>query len=128
MKQSLNQELARTGETLAVDYLVTNGYNVLCRNFRVKQGEIDIIVEKNQHLIFVEVKTRSYHSIQTALDNVSYTKQKHISRVAQVYCKQNPQYDKFNTRFDVIVLLFNARNEEFSIHHFPDAFLPIADQ
>lgn len=128
MKQSLNQELARTGENLAVDYLVTNGYNVLCRNFRVKQGEIDIIVEKNQHLIFVEVKTRSYHSIQTALDNVSYTKQKHISRVAQVYCKQNPQYDKFNTRFDVIVLLFNARNEEFSIHHFPDAFLPIADQ
>lgn len=127
MKITSNQELARAGENRAVDYLVTNSYNVICRNFRVKQGEIDIIVEKNQHLIFVEVKTRSYHSIQSALDNVSYTKQRHITRVAQAYCKQNPQFDNHNTRFDVIVVLYDAKNDEFSIEHFPDAFLPITN-
>jgi putative endonuclease len=125
MKNISKQELAQTGESLAADFLVTNGYKVLCRNFRVKQGEIDLIVEKDQQLIFVEVKTRSYHSIQSALENVSHKKQTHISNVAQVYCKQNPEFGKYNTRFDVIVVLFDAATGSYNISHYPDAFLPV---
>jgi putative endonuclease len=125
MKRITKQELAKIGEEIAAEYLVTNGYNVLCSNFRVKQGEIDIIVEKDQQLVFVEVKTRSYHSIQSAIENVSYTKQRHISTVAQIYCNQNPQYGNYNTRFDVIVVLRDATHESYRVHHFEDAFLPI---
>jgi len=109
MLKRSNQDLARLGEKLAAKYLVTNGYKLICSNFRVKQGEIDLIVEKDQQLIFVEVKTRSYHSIESAIANVSYRKQVHITRVAQVYCKQNPQFDNYNTRFDVIIVFYSAR-------------------
>ncbi len=121
------QELAKIGENLAGKYLLSKGYKVLCRNYRTKQGEIDLIVEKDQQLIFVEVKSRRYHSIDSAVASVSYRKQLHITKVAQVYCKQNPHFDKHNTRFDVIVLLYNARTEEFTIHHMIDAFLPVLD-
>ena len=114
------------GENVAASYLVTNGYNVVCRNFRVKQGEIDLIVEINQHLIFVEVKTRSYHSMESALANVNYRKQVHISRVAQEYCRQNSQFDNHNTRFDVIIVFRDKRNDTFSVKHFIDAFLPVS--
>jgi len=113
------------GENVAASYLVTDGYSVVCRNFRVKQGEIDLIVEKNQQLIFVEVKTRSYHSIVSALANVNYRKQVHITRVALEYCRQNPQFDNYNTRFDVIIVLRDKRNDSFSVKHFSDAFLPV---
>lgn len=125
MKDTFKQNLARTGESLASDYLVTNGYKVLCKNFRVKHEEIDLIVEKDQQLIFVEVKTRSYHSIQSALENVSFKKQRHISNVAQIYCKQNSQFSKHNTRFDVIVVLFDKATDSYNVHHFVDAFMPV---
>jgi len=127
MKSISKLKLAKYGEDLAAEYLITAGYQVLCRNFRIKQGEIDIIVEKDQQLIFVEVKTRSYHSIQSALDTINFTKQMHISRVAQVYCKQNPQFGKHNTRFDVIAVIFDQNSESFNIHHYPDAFVPITE-
>ncbi|MCB5270384.1 MAG: YraN family protein [Candidatus Cloacimonetes bacterium] len=125
MVQISKQDLARMGENVAASYLVTDGYSVVCRNFRVKQGEIDLIVEKNQQLIFVEVKTRSYHSIVSALANVNYRKQVHITRVALEYCRQNPQFDNYNTRFDVIIVLRDKRNDSFSVKHFSDAFLPV---
>lgn len=125
MIKRTKQELARLGENLAANYLVSSGYEVVYRNFRVQQGEIDLIVEKDQQLVFVEVKTRSYHSINSAIANVNHRKQIHISRVAQLYCKQNPQFDKYNTRFDVIVVLNNRRDDTFSIKHFSDAFLPV---
>ncbi|MDI3504332.1 MAG: putative endonuclease [Candidatus Cloacimonadota bacterium] len=128
MQKKSKQDLGQLGENLAAKFLVSNGYKLLCRNFRIKQGEIDLIVEKDQQLIFVEVKTRSYHSMQSAIANVSYRKQAHISRVAQVYCKQNPQFDKYNTRFDVIIVFYNAREDSCSIKHLVDAFLPVLEE
>jgi len=74
IKYSL-QNFSRIGEDLAARYLVTNGYSVVCRNFRKRCGEIDLIVEKDQHLIFCEVKTRTSHSIESALSSVSFSKQ-----------------------------------------------------
>lgn len=118
-------DLAKAGEEAAANYMLHKGYRIICRNFRVQQGEIDLIVEKDQQLIFVEVKTRKYHSIESAIASVNYRKQAHISRVAQIYCSQNPQYRNHNTRFDVITALYDDSIESFSIKHFEDAFLPV---
>ncbi|MCB5265860.1 MAG: YraN family protein [Candidatus Cloacimonetes bacterium] len=127
MDKISKQDLARLGENVAASYLVSNGYSVVCKNFRVQQGEIDLIVEKNQQLIFVEVKTRSYHSMDSVLANVNYRKQLHISRVAQEYCRQNPQFDNYNTRFDVIIVFRDKIHGSFSVKHFIDAFLPVSE-
>ena len=115
------------GENLAAKYLERQGYRLVCRNYRCRQGEIDLIVEKDQQLIFVEVKTRSYHSISAAVENISLKKKQRISRTAYLYLKQNPQYGKYNTRFDAIIILRDKGQDSFRIHHFEDAFEPILE-
>lgn len=45
-------------ETLACEYLTRHGYQILCRNFRCRQGEIDIITRDRDYLVFIEVKYR----------------------------------------------------------------------
>lgn len=125
MRKLTNLQLAKIGENAAADFLATNGYTVICRNFRCNLGEIDIIVEKDQHLIFVEVKTRSHHSMNLALDNIGFRKQRKISQVAYTYINQNPQFGKHNTRFDAIIVFYHSATASCEIHHFPDAFVPI---
>ena len=125
MNSYSKQDLARLGEDLALKFLITSGYVIVCRNYLCQFGEIDLIVEKDQHLVFVEVKTRSYHSLQSALDNITYRKQVKISQTAQVYCNQNPAYSKHQTRFDVIVVFYDSRDNTFKVQHLIDAFLPI---
>src|SRR5215216_1342511 len=52
-------ETGREGETLAANFLVAKGYEIVARNYRYRRGEIDLIVRKDDWLLFVEVKTRS---------------------------------------------------------------------
>jgi putative endonuclease len=52
-------ETGNKGETLAADFLVEKGFQILERNYRYKHAEIDLIVQKNDWVLFIEVKTRS---------------------------------------------------------------------
>ncbi len=125
MKINLRNIIAQTGENIAATYLVSHGYKVIYRNYRQPCGEIDLIVEKNQHLIFAEVKTRSSHSIASALDAVSYNKQKRITKTAQLYINQNPVFANHIFRFDVLVVFYYPDTDTYSVKHFEDAFLPV---
>ncbi|NLK49443.1 MAG: YraN family protein [Candidatus Cloacimonetes bacterium] len=125
MLDKSTKSLARTGENLAAKYLLNKGYTLKCKNFRSKTGEIDLIMQDNQHLVFIEVKTRRYHSIDAALENINYTKRKRISQTAVQYINQNPKYGKLQTRFDIVVLIYDEYTNTFSIKHLPDAFHPV---
>lgn len=57
MDKNSPYQISRLGEELAAKYLVSKGYTLLSKNFRTKNGEIDIIVHNDTHLVFVEVKT-----------------------------------------------------------------------
>jgi len=115
----------RIGEDNAAKYLLGKGYELLCKNFRIKNGEIDIITRNQSHLIFVEVKTRRYHSIDAALQTITWTKRRNISRAAQEYINRNPDYAKLQTRFDIVLVFYEERSNSFSVKHFPDAFYPV---
>ena len=121
------RELFKIGENIAAAHLLRSGYTEVCRNFSRPCGEIDLIVEKDQRLIFCEVKTRTSHSMQRALSSVAYTKQKKISKTAQIYISQNPQYSNYIFRFDVLVVFYFPITDSFSVHHMEDAFYPILD-
>ena len=121
------QNFSRIGEDLAARYLVTNGYSVVCRNFRKRCGEIDLIVEKDQHLIFCEVKTRTSHSIESALSSVSFSKQRKITRAAQLYINENPNFGNYIFRFDVILVFYYESTDTFKVIHYEDAFPPLLD-
>ena len=91
-------------ETLACEYLIRHGYQILCRNFRCRQGEIDIIARDRDYLVFIEVKYRHDEHEGDPAEAVDYRKQKKISRVAEYYCWKKQKLNQ-PCRFDVICVL-----------------------
>ncbi len=96
-----NQNLGKLGEDLAVRYLTAEGYQIIQRNFLCRQGEIDIIVSKDEELIFVEVKTRTSLKYGDPIEAVTETKQKHIKKAIKYYLYKNSLNNSF-IRIDVI--------------------------
>jgi len=76
-------ELGKLGEELATIFLQKNGYNIHERNWRFKKGELDIIAEKNERMVFVEVKTRASDWFAKPTANVDIRKQRQITRAAR---------------------------------------------
>ncbi len=93
----------KKGEQRAAAYLRLKGYRILEKNYRVPQGEIDLIVRKNDTLVFVEVKTRRGKAQGTPLEAVSSHKVRRLGAAAAVYLSQSPQ-PPVACRFDVVTL------------------------
>lgn len=92
------------GESAAVKYYRKNGYDILTVNYRTRQGELDIVVEKNKQIVIAEVKTRSQNSIATAKEFVTHSKQQRIILAANSYLAVNNILER-NIRFDVIEVI-----------------------
>jgi len=91
------------GETIASNYLEKHGYKILEKNFKTKFGEIDIIAEKGNYIIFVEVKFRKNPDYGKAEEAVNIQKLKKIYYASQFYL--NNIYKKHkNPRIDVIAI------------------------
>jgi putative endonuclease len=113
--------LGRRGEDLAHRYLQRIGYAVIARNFRPgTDSEIDIVAQKADAIVFVEVKSRrsaEYGAPERAMDS---EKQKHIARAARTYTtRAGIEWNR--VRFDVISVVFTKPP---SILHQQDAFFP----
>ena len=78
------------GEDIAAKYLIDKGYRIIFRNFRYgKQGEIDIIAEIGDILVFIEVKTRSNSNFGKAIEQISRKKILLWRRAAEGYMFKN---------------------------------------
>ena len=85
-------------------YLLSKGVRICERNFRCRQGEIDIIGYDGAYLVFFEVKYRSSGSKGTAAEAVGYAKQKRICRVADYYRVMHQCREDTPIRFDVVAV------------------------
>ena len=112
------QTFGKLGEDKAADYLQQQGYNIVARNYRYKQSEIDLICIKDRLLVFVEVKTRSSKAFGEPESFVSLRQQKAIIRAAEVYIQEVNW--KEDIRFDIIAIYKKGVEEELT--HLPDAF------
>jgi putative endonuclease len=74
--------LGRSGEQAAAEYLETEGFRLLARNWRCADGEIDIVAVDRQTLVVCEVKTRSGNRYGTPLESVSRLKRNRLRRLA----------------------------------------------
>ena len=92
-------------ETRAVEYLVSQGVEVLERNFRCRQGEIDIVCRDGSYLVFVEVKYRTSLRKGAPEEAVGIAKQKVICRVADYYRCTHGIGQSVAVRYDVIAVL-----------------------
>lgn len=110
-----NKIKGQRGEDLSAAFLKKNGYKILCRNYRNKIGEIDIIAEKKNCIIFVEVKARSSAMFGLPSEAVDDKKQAKIRRVAEVFMLDK-KYQNKEVCFDVIEVL------DDEINHIENAF------
>ncbi|MBQ74440.1 MAG: YraN family protein [Gammaproteobacteria bacterium] len=89
-------------ESRALAHLESNGCQFLVRNYRTKAGEIDIIVQDNQTLVFVEVRYRSDSSRGTGAETVTHGKRLKIIKTAERFLATHKQFRNMPCRFDVI--------------------------
>lgn len=113
-----HNELGEIGEQLAVDYLSRNGFVILERNFIYDKAEVDIIAQKDQKIIIVEVKTRNSAFFGDPQDFVTKAKIKLLVKAANEYIISNNI--EMEARFDIIAILKNQHVEQ--IEHFENAF------
>jgi putative endonuclease len=97
-------ELGRRGEKLAAEHLIASGFEIVERNWRCSQGEIDIVATKDSELVFVEVKTRSSLAYGHPLEAITVRKLARLRRLAAAWCEAHPGHH-FAIRIDAIAIL-----------------------
>ena len=83
------RKIGALGERIAADYLEQQGYRVRERNFRSQEGEIDIIAEKDDFLVFVEVRTRRSSSFVTPEESLTRSKIERLINLSQSYIQSH---------------------------------------
>ena len=113
-----NIKKGNEGEDLAVAFLEQKGFTVLERNYRYKRSEIDLIVKRENWLVFIEVKTRTSTAFGYPEEFVDAHKKKMIFQGALNYMIEEDWQG--NVRYDIVAIHFRADQPE--IHHIEDAF------
>lgn len=112
------------GEISACSYLKHHGYKIVERNYSNKYGEIDIIAQKQNRMVFVEVKTRSGTDFGNPSDAVDFRKQNRITNTAKLYIVENELDLDF--RFDIIEVFYKQSVfggfKTVKINHYENAF------
>jgi len=109
----------REGERLAANYLTSAGMQILERNFRIREGEIDLIVMDGTTLVFVEVKSGHSDAFGEPETWVNPRKQRQIGKVAAAYL-QAKEIENVDCRFDVVAVTFTQGKPH--IKHIENAF------
>lgn len=115
-----NREWGNIAEQIACDYLVSEGYAIRERNWRIgNRIEIDIIAQVGTTIVFVEVKARKGNFIMPD-DAVDTAKRKKLIKGGDIYLRS---LDKFYYyRLDIITI--TGTPESYKLEHLKDAFLP----
>lgn len=114
------QQLGAFGERVAVAHLEANGYRIRERNFRIREGEVDIIAERRGTLVFVEVRTRRGETFGSAAESVTASKAARILAAAQAYVQATEDCPA-DQRIDVIALSLTSDGRVLSLEHIEGA-------
>lgn len=101
-------EVGAWGEQVAAAYLESRGFSVLERNFRSREGEIDIVARDGDCLVFVEVRTRSGSGFGSPEESVTAAKKRKLVEVAQAYLQSRPGLPP-SWRIDVVAVELGPR-------------------
>lgn len=109
----------RAGERIAAFFLQKNGYQILDKNFRQRNGEIDIVAleKESQTLVFIEVKTRRSNKFGRPIEAITPWKLKSLIRVAQYYKLTHAKLPEI-MRIDAISIMLANDGKPVEIEHF----------
>jgi putative endonuclease len=117
-----NIKIGNIGEKIACLFLIKNGYKIISKNTRISHKEIDIIVEKNNQLRFIEVKTtysKNNRSTNKPEDYLSFKKIKLLKAAIYEYCLILAKNEE-NVHLDLIAINIIKTKKIANIKHFLD--------
>jgi putative endonuclease len=97
--------LGQQGEQAVADWYTANGYEVLVRNWRCREGELDLILRRGRAFVFCEVKTRASTAFGEPVEAVTRVKQARIRRLAARWLEHEAPMRARSIRFDVASVL-----------------------
>lgn len=110
-----NRSTGLWGESLAADYLASNGYDILERNVRTPYGEIDLVTRQASVTVFVEVKTRRSTRYGNPEESITAAKRLHLLSAIESYLQIHPELDG-EWRVDVIALQISSKTAPMLTH------------
>jgi putative endonuclease len=113
------QRFGDAGEKAAEDLLAADGYRVVARKHRCPRGEVDLVLERGELLVFVEVRTRATASFGAPEETIGAEKQRRIVRAARDFLARWRGQPR-GARFDVVAVLDRPGAPE--VMHIPNAF------
>ena len=114
--------IGKQAEELALVHLKAQGLKEITRNFRCRMGEVDLVMQDGDCLVFAEVRFRNRNSHASAAASVDRHKQRKIIRTAAAFLGRYPQFSNCTVRFDVIGL--DKSGNQTSLRWIRDAFRP----
>lgn len=121
-KTSLTTEGARA-ESWAQNYLERQGLQIVAKNYRTRRGEIDLIMQHRDTLVFVEVRLRTHKQFASAARSIDHRKQQRIISAAHHYLQHRGLWEKIPCRFDAICLGKDADNSDsYQVEWLQNAF------
>ncbi len=113
--------LGARGEQLAVEHLTAQGLVVLDRNWRCREGELDVVATDGATVVVVEVKTRTGTGYGTPEESVTPRKLARIRRVTQRWLSEH-RVGWVEVRFDVVAVLVDRRTGSAQVTHLRGVF------
>jgi putative endonuclease len=125
-----SRQRGNLAERMTEAYLTAQGLQSIERNYHCRQGEVDLVMEDKNTLVFIEVRYRCGSAFGEAVETVGYQKQKKIIRAAQHYLHRHQLSEKINVRFDIVGLqpkfkskpLEDAREADLNFRWIKNAF------
>lgn len=116
------QTLGNAAEEFAQRFLEARGFRLVAANYRCRQGEIDRVMQRDELLVFVEVRLRRHAGFGGAAGSVTRAKQQKIIASAQAFLHHHPGFSSCNCRFDVLAV--QAGMDGWTVDWLPAAFTP----
>ncbi|MCK4697204.1 MAG: YraN family protein [Dehalococcoidia bacterium] len=118
-----SREIGALGEKIAAEHLTGLGYVIRERNFRSREGEIDIIAEKDDFLVFIEVRTRTSSSYGTPEESVTAQKKERLLALAEAYMEDRDDLPP-SWRIDVVALELGPKGKVSRLELIENAISP----
>ncbi len=122
MVDAENKLFGVVAERFALQWLQKQGYQILEKNVRFRQGELDLVVREGNVLVFCEIKARRRVGTGEPGEAIDRRKQNKMVRLATDYLQSHPDLVNLECRFDAILLKQSGIG--WQVEHIQDAFRP----
>lgn len=113
-------QTGKIAEELACNYLNQQGLRLLAKNYRVRCGEIDLIMQDEETVVFIEVRSRKNNKTMHVLESIDTAKCTRIIRASQQYLQNKKRGNETLCRFDVVLVI--GRLEDAKVEWIKNAF------